>query len=171
MATRLRTAFTAPASTGSLQNAQLLDRPVSPRTMKPDAALRKLSPARRRRLLLELEQPTFALRTMPAAELDKWTGLIAVGETPWKTASDSMMMRVAIEQLERSGDAGDAVAEFSLTDRRACIKQTLFLDRFNHTQKCAGHRSWRAIDGSRQIQARSSWHRVLLSPKLPLYVL
>jgi hypothetical protein len=44
------------------------------------AALRKLSPARRRHLLVELDRPSaFTLRTVPAAELDKLTGLIAVG--------------------------------------------------------------------------------------------
>jgi hypothetical protein len=44
------------------------------------AALRKLSPARWRHLLVELDRPpAFTLRTVPATELDKLTGLIAVG--------------------------------------------------------------------------------------------
>ena len=44
------------------------------------AALRKLSPARRRHLLVESDRPpAFTLRTVPATELDKLTGLIAVG--------------------------------------------------------------------------------------------
>jgi len=44
------------------------------------AALRKLSPARRQHLLVELDRPpAFILQTVPAAELDKLTGLISVG--------------------------------------------------------------------------------------------
>jgi hypothetical protein len=43
-------------------------------------ALRRLTPARRRQLLLRVEsEPAPALTTVPATELDKWTGLISVG--------------------------------------------------------------------------------------------
>lgn len=44
------------------------------------AALRKLSPTRRQYLLAELKPvSTFVLRTVPASDLDKLTGLISVG--------------------------------------------------------------------------------------------
>lgn len=44
------------------------------------AALRRLTPARRRQLLLKVETDTMSVpRGVPAAELDKWTGLIAIG--------------------------------------------------------------------------------------------
>jgi hypothetical protein len=43
-------------------------------------ALKRLSPARRQQLLGQLEDDTSpAVRVIPATELDKWTGLIAVG--------------------------------------------------------------------------------------------
>ena len=43
-------------------------------------ALRRLSPARRRQLLLRIaSEPVPAIATVPATELDKWTGLISVG--------------------------------------------------------------------------------------------
>jgi len=43
-------------------------------------ALKQLSPARRQRLLRQLENETPpVVRVVPATELDKWTGLIAVG--------------------------------------------------------------------------------------------
>jgi hypothetical protein len=43
-------------------------------------ALRQLSPARRQQLLRQLEDETPpVVRVVPATELDKWTGLIAVG--------------------------------------------------------------------------------------------
>ena len=44
------------------------------------AALRRLTPARRRQLLLKVETDTLSVpRGVPADELDKWTGLIAIG--------------------------------------------------------------------------------------------
>jgi hypothetical protein len=43
-------------------------------------ALKRLSPARRRQLLYQLEdEASPAARVMSATELDKWTGLIAIG--------------------------------------------------------------------------------------------
>jgi hypothetical protein len=43
-------------------------------------ALKQLSPARRQQLLGQLENETPpAVRVVPATELDKWTGLIAIG--------------------------------------------------------------------------------------------
>ncbi len=43
-------------------------------------ALKQLSPARRQQLLHQLEDETLpVVRVVPATELDKWTGLIAVG--------------------------------------------------------------------------------------------
>ena len=43
-------------------------------------ALKRLSPARRRQLLYQLEdEASPAVRVISATELDKWTGLIAVG--------------------------------------------------------------------------------------------
>ncbi len=43
-------------------------------------ALKRLSPARRRQLLYQLEaEASPVVRVVPAAELDKWTGLISVG--------------------------------------------------------------------------------------------
>lgn len=43
-------------------------------------ALKRLAPARCRQLLYQLEDEAApVVRVVPAAELDKWTGLIAVG--------------------------------------------------------------------------------------------
>jgi len=43
-------------------------------------ALKRLSPARRQQLLYQLEpEASPVVRVVPAAELDKWTGLISVG--------------------------------------------------------------------------------------------
>ena len=42
-------------------------------------ALKRLSPARRRQLLYQLEDEASLVRVVPATELDKWTGVIAVG--------------------------------------------------------------------------------------------
>jgi len=43
-------------------------------------ALRRLTPARRRQLLLKVETDVMSgPHGVPAADLDKWTGLIAVG--------------------------------------------------------------------------------------------
>jgi hypothetical protein len=43
-------------------------------------ALRRLSPARRQQLLHQLEDETLpVVHVLPAADLDRWTGLIAVG--------------------------------------------------------------------------------------------
>ena len=43
-------------------------------------ALERLSPARRQQLLYQLEdEASPAVRVISATELDKWTGLIAVG--------------------------------------------------------------------------------------------
>ena len=43
-------------------------------------ALKRLSPARRQQLLQQLvDEALPAVRVVPAADLDKWTGLIAVG--------------------------------------------------------------------------------------------
>ena len=43
-------------------------------------ALKQLSPARRQQLLHQLEDEMLpAVRVVPATELDKWTGLIAIG--------------------------------------------------------------------------------------------
>jgi len=43
-------------------------------------ALKRLSPARRQQLLYQLEtEASPVVRVVPAAELDKWIGLISVG--------------------------------------------------------------------------------------------
>jgi hypothetical protein len=43
-------------------------------------ALRQLPPSRRRRLLQQLaDEPSPTVVSIPAAELDQWTGLISIG--------------------------------------------------------------------------------------------
>ena len=66
-------------------------------------ALKRLSPARRRQLLYQLEdeEASPAVRVVPATELDKWTGLIAVGGDALEDSRASMTHRVVLDR--RSG--------------------------------------------------------------------